>query len=185
MPDNDLREVFPILEDSVSGFGVAPTRVQVGASPVGANGMMVLAFQDVSGNLVLPMLNSSGQLPVTSTAVAPTYLLGQDEIGQGTTSGFTVLPGTVLALGNTMSYGNIAMQVSCLRSARAQLIFNDNGTLSVLGDIFVGAGQYTYTMALPNMGIDTGATGPQQLYVQAFNTDKASAIRATVGAIEG
>lgn len=177
----DLREVFPILEDSVSGFGVAPTRVIVGDSPVGKNGMMVLAFQDVSGNLVLPQLNASGQLPVaTGASMIPNYLDAQGELSNGTTSGFTVVGSATVTLVAGKSYTDIAMMVSCLRSARAQLIYNNNGSLSTLGDVFVGAGQYTFTMALPNMALTAGS-GTQQLYVQAFNEDKASAIRATVG----
>lgn len=179
---NNLREVFPILEDSVSGFGVAPTRVQFGDTPVGVNGMMVLAFQDVSGNLVLPQLNSSGQLPVTSSAMVENYLLGQGEIADGTTSGFTVVPNTTLVLTSGKSYTDIAFQVSCSRSARAQLIYNDNGTLTVLGEVLVGAGQYTYTQALPSFGLIADVSGPQELFVQAFNEDRASPIRCTIGA---
>lgn len=181
----DLREVFPILEDFVSGFGVAPTRMQSGDSFVGKNGILVFGFQDVSGNVVLPQLNASGQLPVTSTAaMVPNYLYGQGEITAGTTSGFTTIPGTTVVLVSGKSYTNIAMQLSCLRSARAQLIFDNNGSLNVLGDVFVGAGEYTYTMQMPNMSVTAGVSGVQSLYAQAFNEDKASAIRSTVGAIQ-
>lgn len=180
---NNLRESFPILEDSVSGFGVAPTRVQFGDTPVGVNGMMVLAFQDVSGNLVLPQLNSSGELPVTSNAMVSDYSFAQGEI-DGTTSGFTQIANTVMVLVAGKSYSDVAMQVQCSRSARAQLIFDDNGTQNVLGEILVGAGQYTYTMALPNFTFEANVTGPQQLYCQAFNEDRASPIRVTVGATQ-
>lgn len=177
-----LREVFPTLEDSVSGFGVCLTRSQVGDSPAGRNGAIGFAFRDSAGNLVLPQLDSSGRLPVST--IDGNALTGNGTIANGTTSGMTIVPGTTLVLTSGKTYTDLGMSVSCSRTAQFQMIQNNNGSLSTICDVIVGPGQYSFAPYLKNLSVTAGVTGTQQLYIQGVCLDKASALIATVVATQ-
>lgn len=176
----ELREVFPVLEGS-DGGGLGITAVQPGFAVSGvANAVPAMSFQDVSGNLVFPQLNSLGQLPVTlQGAGAPIRARGQLDCGNAT-SGVILVTGAQIVLVSGASYSPVSMVVSCFRETLAQLVWNDNGTDNILEDVLLGPGQYTCQLSLPSDSFMAGS-GSQTLEVRARNTTAyPSAIRASV-----
>lgn len=181
----DLREVFPILEDPASGAGVAITKVVENDAASSVSGAVpALVAKNDSGNLVFLTLDSQGRLPVTSEG-AGTLVRARGELVTGNaTTGMVTVTGAVLALTPSTAYADISFVVSCLRETHAQLVFNNNGSETILSDVLLGPGQYTFESDLPKDKITAGGVGTQQIKVVARNIDKASAIRASVGAVE-
>jgi len=60
----DTRESFPTLEGA-SQEGLALRAVQEGDAVAAKNGSIAVAFQDNSGNAILPTLDGSGNVPVS------------------------------------------------------------------------------------------------------------------------
>lgn len=185
-----LREVFPTTEDATNGAGVAITRVIQGQSPTTGgpsggqvNGMTAFAFKDSAGNLVLPQLDATGKILV-STEGGFTVVTGSGSLSGGVTSGYTIIPGTTVVLVSGKTYVDIDMSVSCSRTAEFQLIQNNNGSLSTLADVLVGSGQFTAGPHLQHLQATAGGAGTQQLYVQGVCLDKASALIATICAVQ-
>jgi hypothetical protein len=181
----DLREVFPILENPADGAGVAITKVVEGDAASSVSGAVPsLVAKDSSGNLIFLTLDAQGRLPVTSEG-AGSVLRARGELAAGNaTTGMVTVTGAVINLTATESYADISFVVSCFRETHAQLVFNNNGSESILTDVVLGPGQYTFESDLPKDKITAGSTGTQELKVVARNIDKASSIRASIGAVE-
>jgi hypothetical protein len=177
----DVREVFPILQDA-SGAGIVADQMQSGFSPVGKNGVLVFGFRDSSGNVVLPQLTSDGKLPVSSSTPG-TQKDARDEVvgGDTSTSGVDVATITLTA---DKKYVDLQMLVSCSRSALFQAIWSDDGSETVLGDIILGPGQYTFGPYLTNVEFTAGSTGTQELILRARNLNAASTLRGTIAILE-
>jgi hypothetical protein len=182
---SDLREVFPILEDPSTGGGIALTKVVEGdpASIVEA-AMPALVAKNSSGSLVFLQLDSQNRLPVTSEG-AGTSIRARGELSAGNaTSGMVDVPGAVISMIPGDTYSQVSFIVSCTRETHAQLVFNDDGAETVLSDVILGAGMYTFESDLPKDQITAGSSGTQELKIVAKNLSKASAVRATIGAVK-
>ena len=175
----DIREIFPILDDG-TGAGAALSSAQSGDAASGKIGSVAFAFQDSSGNLALPALSVSGQVPVTLAATG-TQVWAQ---GESTAGSLTVVNVATLTLTAGKDYSDIMILVSSRRDALFQLVWNDNGTPNVIYDVIVGAGQYSFSVCIDNVKFTAGASGTQQLILKAHNFEKASALRGTVAAME-
>lgn len=182
---SDLREVFPILEDPSTGGGVAITKVIEGdAASIVEAAMPSLVAKNSSGNLVFLQLDSQNRLPVTSEG-AGTSIRARGELAAGNaTSGMELVTGALISMVPGDSYSQVSFIVSCTRETHAQLVFNDDGAESVLSDVILGPGQYTFESDLPKDQITAGPAGTQELKIMARNLSKASAIRATIGAVK-
>lgn len=178
----DLRESFPVLEDAITGAGSAPHKSQNGDASAGKVGLTTWVFKDASGNLVHPQLNSAGQIAVTSDA-SGTFLKAKGELAAGSATVADVT-GASLSLTADASYVKIGAVVSCLRQALFQIVQIDDATTSILAEIVIGPGQYTFQWSQPEFEILAGSTGTQTLKIQAKNFEKLSSLRATISAVE-
>lgn len=174
----DVREAFPILEDA-SNVGSVPAKSQAGDSATGKVGMTVFGFRDSSGNLVLPQLNASGQVPV-SLAAAGTCL---SATGNNTGS-LTEVTVATITLTASESYAEIEAAVSCSRAAKFSIVQHDNGADTVLGVVLTGPGQFTVAFKLDCLEFTAGGTGTQELRIRALNLDKAATMYATVACMQ-
>lgn len=178
----DIRESFPILENASTGVGSAPHVSQNGDASAGKVGMTAWVFKDSSGNLVHPQLNAAGQIVVTSDA-SGTFRNVKGELAAGSASMVDVT-GASLTLAVSKTFIKVSAVVSCLREALFNIVQVNDATTTILAEIVIGPGQYTFQWSQPEFEISSGATGVQSLKVQAKNFDKLSSLRATISAVE-
>jgi hypothetical protein len=150
---------------------------QEGDAP--ADAIPVLGFKDSAGNLVAPQLNSSGQLPV-SLEVSGNSLYARGKVA-GNLSQVTV---ATLALTVDKYYEDLQFIVSCFRDAVFEIIWNNNGSETILAEALCGPGQYTVNALLKHVEFQAGSTGTQQILVKAINLNATSDFRATVSVVE-
>ena len=185
----DVREVFPILDDDGNGAGGIPRKMNEGDDPTSENGLIGFSFKDNSGNVVLPTLNASGQLPVT-TGAAGTCKRAHGELAAGSAT-LADVTGSVITITATKTLSSIGWQVSCFRPALFQLVYVDDAggggeTETVIAEALVGPGNFSHCCELSCMIVDTsGGTGTQQLKVKARNFGGSqSSLRATIAGEE-
>lgn len=175
----DVRETFPVLEDA-NGEGVALREIQEGDSAALKSGSLGFSFKDASGNAVLPTLTANGSIP-TSSGAAATPLLAR---GQNAGSVGVDVDIAVLTLTANEKYEEIRANVSCFRESIFQIVQVDDATTTVLDEILVGPGQYTFSVDLKEYLITAGASGTQELKVIGQNLQKSSTMRARISASE-
>lgn len=174
----DPREFFAVLKDS-NNEGQALDQAAEGLSPSGLKGLIGFAFKDASGNLVLPQL-VDGKLPVTSEG-AGTPKASRAEVALGSLTEVDIATITLTA---DKTYSEIEFIVSCRRSAYYKLVQIDDATTTVLADVLLDAGQYTFQGYAPKREIIAGSTGTQVLKIVGKNLDKESALRASLSCVE-
>lgn len=155
----DTAELFRILEDGSSN-GVAPRAKAVGDAPSTDNGLMGFSFRDSGGNLVLPQLNASGQLPVTLGA-AGTAVRNSGTATPGALNSDTIVNTIVLTASET--YEATMAMASSFQDCLWRLIHHDNGVNNELARFVTGSGDFTHSTDLSNITFTAGATGTQEL----------------------
>jgi hypothetical protein len=175
----DIRESFPTLIDG-TGAGVSASGVQTGTVIGTKTGALVFGFRDSSGNAIAPALDAAGRLGVTTAAVGT----AKRARGENTTGSLTPVAVATLTLVAGKVYADVSILVSCRRDALYQLIQNDNGTETVLADIILGPGQFTFGEEFDQLSFTAGATGTQQLIVRGQNFSNLSNLRASVHCLE-
>jgi len=180
----DLRESFPILEDiDNNNEGAAPSKAVAGDTPVGRSGLMVLAFRDSAGNLVLPQLDAEGRLPVTQDA-AGTPLKVKGELAAGSNV-LAAITGAELTLVASKTYVKVAATVLCTIETLFQIIQSDNAVETVIAEILVGPGQYTFSWQHAGLEVVAGGTGVQKLLIKGMNLgNKVSSMRANLSVVQ-
>lgn len=173
------REVFPILENG-SNQGSAASQSQSGDAAAGKKGLTVFAFKDSSNNLVLPTLTADGKVPVTQDA-AGTCLKAFAKNALGS---LTEVALATITLTASQTYSQIAMVVSCSRTAIYRLVQVNDAVETELAVVVVGAGQFTADFYQPCLEITAGATGTQELKVYGSNLDKASQLSSTISCLQ-
>jgi len=180
----DLRESFPILEDSATGAGEALISRIEGEASAAIAGSIGFSFKDSSGNVILPQLDASGKIPVTFDAT------GTELNAHGAVAGSaSFVDVAVITAALTKVYSNFHYNVSCLRSAHFQLVHVDDvgvtDTETILCDVILGPGQYTLTDLAPRKEFDTtGLTGVQNIKIKAKNLGQLSDLRGCISIIE-
>jgi len=180
----DLREVFPILQDSATGEGEAPISRIEGEAAAGQEGLIGFSFKDSSGNVILPALTPQGKIPVDTEAAAANCLDANGELAAGSVGTIVDVTGAVITLTASKTYRKIGILASCLRASLFQLVQVDDITETVISEVVVGPGQFTVCCELGCLQFTAGATGTQELKVKAKNFNHASSLRATVTAEE-
>lgn len=175
----DVREVFPTLEDG-SNVGAALSKSQAGDAATGKVGSTAFAFRDSTGNLVLPQLNGSGQIPV-SLAAAGTCLSAYAE---NTSGSLTEAALATITLTANESYAEIEAFVACTRATKFLIIQHDNGANTTLGTILVGPGQFSVKYQVDCQEFTAGGTGTQELRLRYINLDKASSVYGTLAVMQ-
>jgi hypothetical protein len=190
---SDLREVFPILQDSATGAGEAPISRIEGEVAAGQEGLIGFSFKDSSGNVVLPSLDAQGRLPVVTDAVAGTCHNEYGELAAGSVGTFVDLTeegGASITLTVGKTYTNLGITVSATRTSVYKLIYvDDDGgggeTETILGTWIVGPGAFTQCCELNCRELDTtGGTGTQTLKIQGKNLTHATCLRGEISALE-
>ena len=185
----DVREVFNILADSSTGAGEAAIARVEGEAAAGINGLIGFSFKSSTGNVILPQLTSTGAIVVQTEGQAGTALNSRGLL----TGTATLAAVTDLTLTGTKVYGRISAVVCCLREALFQIVHIDDsaGTPveTILEEMIVGAGQYSFQASLPDLELDTtGGTGVILLELRAKNFTGApsalSDLRGTISCIE-
>lgn len=180
----DQRVSFPTLEGA-SGEGLALRQVQVGDTPTSKNASIGLAFIDSSGNLVLPQLTPTGRLPVDTEGNNGSWMSNRGEDADGSVSGtFTELASITLANDDVVDEFNFS--VSGRKGGFFQVCLDDDGTIEVLEDVVLEAGQLTHSNSVKTE-VTAGASGTQRLLIRAYNWDsnpqQLSALRASLRAL--
>lgn len=179
---SEVRESFPVLENTGTGAGEALASKQEGVAPGSDNGLMALAFKDSSGDLVLPQLDAEGRLPVTLEGVGvEKSAAGELADGSGSMADIT---GASISLTVDKVYGQIKFNVSCFRDAYFNIVWVDDGTPTVIGRARCGSGQYTVSVDLHKKLLTAGSTGVQVLKIQGQNMNTQSAMSAEISCIE-
>jgi hypothetical protein len=155
----DTNELFNTLEDG-SGNGVAIRQKAEGDAPSTDNGLMGFSFKDSSGNLVLPQLNASGQLPVTPGAA------GTPISGSAVATPVSLNTDTdvvVIALTASETYECSMAMGSSFQPVEWNLVHNDNGTPNELARFVTGPGSFAHNVDFKNIAFTAGAAGTQEL----------------------
>ena len=116
----DVREVFPILEDS-SNVGAVLSKSQAGDVASGKVGLTAFGFRDSSGNLILPQLTASGKIAVDAGTAAS----GTCKSAYGTNAGsLTNVTLATITLTASKVVSDIEAQLSCSRAALAEVVID-------------------------------------------------------------
>jgi hypothetical protein len=162
----DLKEVFPVLADPTTGAGSSPNPVQVGTLPAALVGLLSLAFKDAAGNLVLPALNTDGRLPVdTGSTGTPSAVRGENTAVPNST--LTLVTGATKTLTASKSVRQVTGMVSCRTDCYFAIVTNDGTTDTIVGDVVLGPGQYSFAFNLQNFRFATPGTGAYTIAVKA------------------
>jgi hypothetical protein len=179
----DTRAAFAGTEDA-NGNGI-PTGNAIDNTTVAAalNGQIGFAFKSSAGNVILPQLNSKGEILVSTDGPTDSTLNAR-----GTAAGSgTAVAVVTLALATSTVYSMPEVSVACRHGGFFQLIWNNNGVNTILADILLDAGQYTFKEKLDNISFTSGGTGTQQLLVNGNNwgsgSGQLSAMYATVAIV--
>lgn len=151
----DVVPLFATTEDRVNKVGIPLAATIEGQTPVAQQGLIAFGFKDANGNVILPQLNSRGQILVASDT-AP----GQRSRAHGRVPGVTlVAPGSgdytgwnnVLSIPGVASsgYGEIGGRVACRRDSIFEFIYQDaGGSVVILDTVILGPGQYSSQIGL-------------------------------------
>lgn len=182
----DPRELFPILDDD--GAGVAPKKMVEGDDPTDANGLIGFSFKDSDGDVVLPQLTTSGQIPV-SVASPGTRKKARGELAAGSLAAFADITNAEITLTGGVAGLDIKADVNCIHTSIIQLIYVDDAdgvpVEAVIDECVVGPGQYSFKMGGEDFDQDiSGGTGTQKLKLKGSNLFKASALRGTLWCVD-
>lgn len=178
----DLRESFAILEDDSTGAGEALISRIEGEASAAKEGLIAFSFKDDSGNVILPALNASGQLPVITTA-SISCVTGTAKVS-GSASEVTVLDVSVTV---AKDITEIEVLASCFRDTIWRLVHVDDPagtpTETELGLFVSGSGQFSIDFAHKCMKVAGAAsvTAPV-LRLLGTNENKLSDMRGTISA---
>jgi len=169
----DKRESFPSLEIDGTEVGAALAARQHGDAALAKNGAIGFAFRDASDNVVMPKLNSAGQLPVTSEASGNGKTANGKLVGTQTQADVAVL-----TLTPDKRYENLDLIVSCFRDSIFELVQVDDATETSHGEFLVGPGCVSLHAKLQEFEILAGSTGTQELIIRGENANATSDMRA-------
>lgn len=177
----DVRAPFPTVQDG-SGVGVVLDEAIDATTPAAALvGSVGFAFKDSSGNVVLPALDAMGRLPVSSASPG-TPLRAHGGVAGGTT--YQTI--ATIALTATKVYNTISALIACRRGALFQIVQIDDVTTTVLYEMILDAGQFTFQLSDVDELCIAGATGTQSLILKAknFTAGDISDLHGTIKTIE-
>jgi hypothetical protein len=174
-----VRTSFPTLEISGTEVGAPLHRVLEDDAYAAKNASAALVAKDVTGLLLKYLqVDANGALLVTMDSIAD-CLRARGELAAGSGS-LAVVTGAVIPLTVDKVYREVGFIVSCLRDALFQIIWNNNGAETILGEILVGAGSYTVANQLHCLSFTAGSTGTQELKIKAMNFNALSSLRASL-----
>ena len=199
------RESFPILEDIENEIGVVLHKLNEGDRPVAddlttkKNGMIGFAFKDKDGRVVLPQLDPEGNVKVVFDKGISRQKRG--ELVDGIKATFD-LNGEIdnhaviveMPLTIDKKYNTFTFYGRCSRDTEFLIqIVNDEGqageSITTIGDLFTGPGQYRDEFKPARFEIDTNSAGGTEginfagtvkLRIVAANINRESKITAFI-----
>ena len=181
----DLRTSVMILEDSSSQAGLPLHKVLEGDAVAAKNALPALVAK-VAGTNVFTYLKvdpSTGAVLMTSEGASVCKKSPAGELAAGSAT-LALVTGAEITLTASAVYEEISFVVSSRRDSLFQIIQQDDTTDTILAEIVVGSGAYTFSSQLHCLSITAGATGVQKLKVKAKNFEALSSLRATITANE-
>ena len=180
----DPRTSFMILEDSSTEAGLPLHKRADGDAAAGTNAHAALVAKDDSGNLIYLRTTAGGALITDTGASTGICKKSRGELAAGSATIAAVTSASITLLAST-PYSEVGFVVSSRRDSLFQIIFDDNGSETILAEIIVGSGAYTVSDQLHCLSFTSGATGTQSLKVKAKNFEALSSLRASVTVMEG
>lgn len=177
----DVRTSFIILEDVSTQAGVPLHRANQGDAAAGKNAMPALIAKDASGNLQYPLVNGLRQLVVSTDGDDYAYLDANGKVAGN--AAFTDI--ATIPLDTSKEYEEMLIVIGCTRDAEYIVVWNDDGTPTTLvqGPL-VGAGDLSEAMPLKGIRFTSGASGTQELKLQAKCLNALSDMRGTIAVKE-
>jgi len=181
----DPRANFPVLEDASTGAGLPLHKVLQGDPLASKNALAALGFKNAGNNLRYPLVDENDILFVRNALGYTANLSEKGELAAGSIGSIVDVTGASLTLQNSKVINGVSVIVSCRRGALFQIVWDDDGVESVLGEVVLDAGQYSFSDVFPSIEFTTGATGDQFLKLKAKNFEApASSLRGTISAVE-
>lgn len=185
----DVRELFPILDDGTGAGAPLDKAVDATTPAAGLCGSVGFAFQDSTGDVILPTLNPDGTIPVSTDGVTGVCKSDHGEDATGNLA-LTTMAGVEITLATDKDYRRIGWSVNASRHTLFQLIaVEDQGgggeVETILTEAIVGPGQYTFCCQLDCREFTTDSTAnTKKIFVKYKNFEKAVCSRATIWAEE-
>lgn len=180
----DLRASFTILEDVTTQAGLPLHKAVEGDAAAGLNAHPSFIAKDPSNNLIYLKTNAAGELIVDTEAVSGTCKKANGELATGSAT-LDFVTGCEITLTANKVISEVGFLVSCQRDALFQVIWLNNATPTLLGEIVVGAGAYTFSQELHCLSFTAGSTLPQKLQLKAKNFNALASLRGSLTCIEG
>jgi len=174
----DPRTSFTILEDSSSQAGLPLHKALEGDAIASINAHGALVAKNGTNFAYLKVDPSTGALLVTDET-AGVCLKAKGETAAGSAT-LVVVTGATITLAVSMVYNKLGFLVSCRRDALFQIIWNNGGVETILGEIVVGSGAYTVSSELHCLQFTSGAVGTQELKLKAMNFEALSSLRGSL-----
>lgn len=178
----DIRESFTVLEDSSTQAGLPLHKVLEGDAYAAKNALPALVAKNGT-NLVYLKTNPSTGALLVDTGAATICFTENGELAAGSAA-IAQVTGALITLSVSTDYQAIGFVVACFRDSLFQIIWNDNGAETILGEILIGPGQYTVAGELHCLKFTSGASGTQELKIKAKNMNALSSLRATINVEE-
>lgn len=178
----DPRTSFMTLEDSSTQAGL-PLHKMLEGDAVAAKNALAGFIAKVAGANTAAYLKvdpSTGALLVTDEG-AHECQKAKGELAAGSAT-IALVTGAVITLTPDAVYKQIGFIVSCRRDALFQIVWDDDGIETILGEIIVGSGAYTVSDQLHCLSFTAGSTGTQELKIVAKNFEALSSLRASITA---
>lgn len=176
----DLRTSFMIIEDSSTQAGVPLHKALEGDAIAAKNAHGALVAKNGSNFAYLKVDPTTGALLTTGEAVTE-CAIAKGELAAGSATLATVT-GAVITLVVDAKYEEIGFIFACRRDSLFQIIWDNDGAETILGEVIVGSGAYTVSEQLHCMTFTAGSTGVQELKVVAKNFEALSSLRASITA---
>lgn len=179
----ELRETFPILADFSTGEGLDLHSIQAGDAPSTRRGILAFGFRNSAGNVVLPQLDAENRLPVTMDS-SGVNKRANGELAAGSAT-MVDITGATISLTISKRIGKITWKVSCFIESIFNLVHTNDAVITIVDQILVGPGQYTFESYDSVGELLSGATGTQTLKIQGQNAfNKLSSMKATLSLVE-
>lgn len=183
----EVRASYPGLEDPSTGAGVPAAAVQEGDAVGAKKSLIAFAAKSASGNVALIPLTAEGKVPVDTEADAGTVLSDTsgtptDDVVTGSTGAFVEVAKITLAVSKV--HRGIKALGSCFRDTVFRVRHNNNGADVIVGTFLVGSGNFNGVWDGLKKSVTSGATGTQELVLEAKNLQQVSDLRGYLEALE-
>lgn len=178
----DPKSRFAILADFTTAVGQMVHRALQGDPILNRNAVPVLGFKNAAAQFRYPAVDAQDRVLVSANAGDLAELAMPGELAAGSLT-LADVTGAVITLQNSYQYQDIEVLVCSREDSLFQVVWDDDGSETVLGEIIVAAGHNTVAAKVPGP-FASGATGTQELKLVAMNFEVLASLRGTIGVTE-